>query len=165
MQKTVEDVPQLHQLLQHRPELGIGPVEQPLVDHEQAERPVLPDELALAARALPALPPEVLEVGLPDVARPHPPGAGGLRERAGEVGLARARAGDNVLRQPVHRPRLRTSLALILLAMWSLLVHSTAWQPERNGGGGDSFNGGVERQYSSGWTAVPIRNTSGAERA
>lgn len=28
---------------------------------------------------------------------------------------------------------LRTSLALILLAMWNLLVHSTAWQPERNG--------------------------------
>lgn len=84
-------VPQLHQLQQHRPELGIGLVEQPLVDHEQAERPVLPDELAFAARPLTALPPEVLEVGLPDVARPHPPGAGCLRERAGEVGLARAR--------------------------------------------------------------------------
>lgn len=28
---------------------------------------------------------------------------------------------------------LRTSLALILLAMWNLLVLWTAWQPERNG--------------------------------
>lgn len=84
-------VPQLHQLQQHGPELGVGLVQQPLVDHEQAERAVLADELALAARPLPALPPEVLEVGLADVARPHPPGAGGLRERAGEVGLTRAR--------------------------------------------------------------------------
>lgn len=82
-------VPQLHQLQQHGPELRVRPVERPLVDHEQAERPVLADELAPAARPPPALPPEVLEVGLPDVARPHPPGAGCLRERAGEVGLAR----------------------------------------------------------------------------
>lgn len=83
-------VPQLHQLQQHRPELGVRPVEQPLVYHEQAERPVLADELALAAGPVTALAPEVLEVGLADVARPHPPGAGGLRERAGQVGLARA---------------------------------------------------------------------------
>ena len=81
-------VPQLHQLQQHGPELRVRLVEQPLVDHEQPERAVLADELALAAGALPALPPEVLEVELPDVARPDPPGAGGLRERAGEVGLA-----------------------------------------------------------------------------
>lgn len=83
-------VPQLHQLQQHRPELGVRPVEQPLVYHEQAERPVLADELALAAGPVTPLAPEVLEVGLADVARPHPPGAGGLRERAGQVGLARA---------------------------------------------------------------------------
>ena len=30
---------------------------------------------------------------------------------------------------------------------------------------GKVFNGGAERQYSAGWTAVPIRNTGGAERA
>ena len=29
---------------------------------------------------------------------------------------------------------LRTSLPLILLAIWNLLVHSTTWQPEHNGG-------------------------------
>lgn len=34
-------VPQLHQLQQHRLELGVRPVQQPLVDHEQAERAVL----------------------------------------------------------------------------------------------------------------------------
>lgn len=28
-----------------------------------------------------------------------------------------------------------------------------------------AFNGGAERQYSSGWAAVPIRNIGGAERA
>lgn len=82
-------VPQLHQLQQHGPELRVRLVEQPLVDYEHVERPVLADELALAARPLPALPPEVLEVGPPDVARPHPPCADCLRERAGEVGLAR----------------------------------------------------------------------------
>ena len=76
-------VPQLHQLQQHGPELRVRPVEQSLVDHERAERPVLADELALAARPLPALLPEVLEVGLVHAARPHPPGAGGLRQRAG----------------------------------------------------------------------------------
>ena len=36
------------------------------------------------------LSPEVLKVLLPDVAQLHPPGEGGLRERAGEIGLARA---------------------------------------------------------------------------
>lgn len=66
-------VPQLHQLQQHRPELGVRPVEQPLVYHEQAERPVLADELALAAGPVTALAPEVLEVGLADVARPRGP--------------------------------------------------------------------------------------------
>ena len=30
---------------------------------------------------------------------------------------------------------------------------------------GNSFNGGAERQYSAGWTAVLIRNIGGAERA
>ncbi len=59
---------------------------------------------------------------------------------------------------------LSTSLALILLAMWSLLVLWTAWQPERNGVCGNTFNGGAERQYLPGWTAVPVRNTGGAER-
>ena len=34
-------VPQLHRLQRHRPELGARLVEQPLVDHEQAERAVL----------------------------------------------------------------------------------------------------------------------------
>lgn len=29
----------------------------------------------------------------------------------------------------------------------------------------EAFNGGAERQYSSGWAAVPIRNIGGAERA
>lgn len=43
-------VPQLHQLQQHGPELSVWLVQQPLVDHEQAERAVLADELALAAR-------------------------------------------------------------------------------------------------------------------
>ncbi|HJI44796.1 MAG TPA: hypothetical protein OIL77_05170 [Coriobacteriaceae bacterium] len=60
---------------------------------------------------------------------------------------------------------LRTSLALILLAMWNLLVLWTAWQPERNGMRGKAFNGGAERQYSVGWAAVLIRNIGGVERA
>lgn len=57
---------------------------------EQAERAALSDELALSAQVLPALPPEVFEVELPDIAGPYPPGAGGLREYAGEVCLVRA---------------------------------------------------------------------------
>lgn len=36
-------------------------------------------------------------------------------------------AGNRVLRQLVHRPQPQDPLALILLAMWNLLVHSTAW--------------------------------------
>ena len=72
--------PQLHQLQQHGPKLGVRLVQQPLVVHEQAERAVLVDQLPLIARALAALPPEVFEVGLPDVARPHPPAVDGLRE-------------------------------------------------------------------------------------
>ena len=60
---------------------------------------------------------------------------------------------------------LRTFLALILLAMWSLLVLWTAWRPSVTGVCGRSSNGGAERQYFSGWMAVPIRNIGGAERA
>lgn len=131
-------VPQLQQLQQHRPELSIRPVEQPLVDHQQAERPVLADELALSARPVAALPPEVLEVGLADVARPHPPGAGGLRQRAGQVGLARAgEALEHLVlaapdepagRELGHRHPVETAaLEEVDLALWA------AWQPERNG--------------------------------
>lgn len=43
--------PQLNQLQQHRPELSVRLVQQPLVDHEQAERAVLADELALDTRS------------------------------------------------------------------------------------------------------------------
>lgn len=43
-------VPRLHQLQQHGPELRVRLVEQPFVDHQQPERTVLADELALAAR-------------------------------------------------------------------------------------------------------------------
>lgn len=43
--------PQLNQLQQHRPELSVRLVQKPLVDHEQAERAVLADELALDARS------------------------------------------------------------------------------------------------------------------
>ena len=80
-------VPQLHQLQQHGPEPRVRLVQQPLVDHEQAERAVLADQLPLAARALAALPPEVLERVSNAV----------LRDVGG--------AGDRVLRQPVHRPQ------------------------------------------------------------
>ena len=30
---------------------------------------------------------------------------------------------------------------------------------------GEAFNGGAERQYPPGWTAVPIRNLGGVEMA
>lgn len=30
---------------------------------------------------------------------------------------------------------------------------------------GEAFNGGAERQYPAGWSAVPIRNIGGVERA
>lgn len=43
--------PQLNQLQQHRPELSVRFVQKPLVDHEQAERAVLADELALDTRS------------------------------------------------------------------------------------------------------------------
>lgn len=43
--------PQLNQLQQHRPELSVRLVQKPLVDHEQAERAVLADELALDTRS------------------------------------------------------------------------------------------------------------------
>lgn len=42
---------QLNQLQQHRPELSVRLVQKPLVDHEQAERAVLADELALDTRS------------------------------------------------------------------------------------------------------------------
>lgn len=63
-------VAQLEKLQQHPPEQFVRPLEQPLVDHEQAERPVLPQQLPLAAGPAAALAPEVLEVGLPYVAGP-----------------------------------------------------------------------------------------------
>ena len=81
-------VAQLEKLQQHPPEQLVRPLEQPLVDHEQAERPVLTQQLPLAAGPVAALAPEVLEVGLPYVAGPDPLGAGRLGERAREVGLA-----------------------------------------------------------------------------
>lgn len=43
--------PQPNQLQQHRPELSVRLVQKPLVDHEQAERAVLADELALDTRS------------------------------------------------------------------------------------------------------------------
>lgn len=43
--------PQLNQLQQHRPELSVRLVQKPLDDHEQAERAVLADELALDTRS------------------------------------------------------------------------------------------------------------------
>lgn len=99
-------VPQLHQLQQHRPELCDRSIEQPLFDHQQAERPTLAGELALAARPAAALPPEVLEVGLSYIARPRPPAEGDLYECADvllDVGDAVAR----ILLQTVHRPQPR----------------------------------------------------------
>ena len=80
----------LHELEQEAPEELVGAVEQPLVEHEDLEGRVLPRDLALAAGALARLAPELLQVGAPDVAGPHPPLAGGLGDRAGQVGLARA---------------------------------------------------------------------------
>lgn len=61
----------LHQLQRHWPKLDVRHVEQPLVDHERAEHPVLSDEFVHAARPLPALPPGILEVRLSDLA-PQP---------------------------------------------------------------------------------------------
>ena len=81
-------VAQLEKLQQHSPEQLVRPLQEPLVYHEQAERPVLPQQLPLAAGPVAALAPEVLEVGLPYVAGPDPLGAGRLGERAREVGLA-----------------------------------------------------------------------------
>ena len=81
VQKTVETAPHLSSISSSSMDLnGVRLVQQPLVVHEQAERTVIVDQLPLAARALAALPPEVFEVGLPDVARPHPPAVDGLRE-------------------------------------------------------------------------------------
>ena len=77
-------VPQLHQLQQHRPELGVRLVEWPLA---------------------PSRPP----------ARP------------GRRASRRGRCGQSRSATAVHRPQPQDPLALILLAMWSLLVHSTAW--------------------------------------
>lgn len=59
---------------------------------------------------------------------------------------------------------LRTFLALILFAMWSLLVLWAAWWPSVTEVCERSSNGGAERQYLSGWTAVPIRDIGGVER-
>ena len=87
--RTVDaSVAQLEKLQQHSPEQLVRPLQEPLVYHEQAERPVLPQQLPLAAGPVAALAPEVLEVGLPYVAGPDPLGAGRLGERAREVGLA-----------------------------------------------------------------------------
>ena len=74
-------VTQLEKLQQHPPEQLVRLL-------EQAERPVLTQQLPLAAWPVAALAPEVLEVGLPYVAGPDPLGAGRLGERAREVGLA-----------------------------------------------------------------------------
>ena len=63
---------------------------QKTVEHERAVPAELPEQLALAALPRPAVAPQVLQVGLPHVAGAHPFGARRLRERAGEVGLARA---------------------------------------------------------------------------
>lgn len=75
------------QLEQEPAEELVGPVEQPFVEHEDLVGGALADELPLAPGALPALAPEVLEVGRPHVARPHPPLARRLGERAGQVRL------------------------------------------------------------------------------
>lgn len=96
-------VAQFEKLQQHPPEQLVRPLRQPLVDYEQAERPVLPQQLPLAAGPVAALAPEVLEVGLPYVAGPDPLGAGRLGERTREVGLAGASSG------PRGRPRERRS--------------------------------------------------------
>lgn len=71
--------------------------------------------------------------------------AAGVGRRVGEkvrtTGLFEARSAHYGFRYRFCNPRsgnekgsLRTSLALIILAMWNLLVLWTAWQPERNGG-------------------------------
>ena len=67
--RRARPVAQLHELQQHASEQLVGPLEQPLVDYEQAVRAVLAHELPLAAGPLAAFAPQVLEVGLANVAR------------------------------------------------------------------------------------------------
>ena len=59
---------------------------------------------------------------------------------------------------------LGTSLVLRLIAGISSFsgLHGS---PNVTGMSGKAFNGGAERQYLAGWTAVPIRNIGGVERA
>lgn len=81
-------VAQLEKLQQHPPEQLVRPLEQPLVDHEQVERPALPQQLPLTVRPIAALATEVIEVGLPYVAGPDPLSEGRLGECAREMRLA-----------------------------------------------------------------------------
>ena len=74
----------------------------------------------------------LLELGAEDGRGRATPQLHQFQQHRPELGIERAVAFYD---GPFTDLSLKTSLALVLLDMWNLLVHSAAWQPERNGGG------------------------------
>lgn len=98
------------------------------------------DHKSIAKAQNAALRSATLEAPVGNGAQGHGVAPAGKQQRVGHL-LARfidGIPGDARLRSVTPRSptSLRTSPALILLAMWNPLVHSTAWRRERNGGKG-----------------------------
>ena len=77
----------LEEFQEHGPHCLVGWVQKPLVDHEEGERRVFPQELRGALGLVLRQCPGLGEVGHPDVVGPDPVLAGLLRERASEIRL------------------------------------------------------------------------------
>lgn len=82
---------QLRELHEHAPEVIVGLVQQPLVEHQHLEVAVLPYQLPGGAGLELGHPELLLQIGDAHVHGAHPPLACLLRQRAGQVALAAAR--------------------------------------------------------------------------
>lgn len=88
-----------------------------LVNRGQVERAVLTNELPLVVQLAAAFSPEALKVGLADVVRPRPPGAGDVQTRF--ISSVLAWPFSATLSPRPKNPQILRSAIFTLLSLWS----------------------------------------------